>query len=98
MSAELSNLSTLYSAKCLENSQLDEKIKFLMEQEKAKWLVDRWCQESKKKLFSELEVENGRLKRDLQHKDDQYAQLRKRLDYLEQTLKDTTKTRGRQTF
>ena len=30
ISAELTNLSALYSAKCLENSQLDEKMQMLL--------------------------------------------------------------------
>lgn len=30
MSAELAQLSALYSAKCLENSQLDEKMSLLL--------------------------------------------------------------------
>lgn len=35
--------------------------------------------------------ENDRLKRDLQQKDGQYAELRKRLDYLELKLKDSVR-------
>ncbi|KAI6202968.1 hypothetical protein M3Y94_00502300 [Aphelenchoides besseyi] len=74
MSAELNNLSALYSAKCLENSQLDEKIQNLLSE--------------KEQDKQQLELETLRLRQDLQHKDNLYYQLKRRLDYLERRLKN----------
>ncbi|KAI6233012.1 hypothetical protein M3Y99_00962100 [Aphelenchoides fujianensis] len=67
MNVELSNLSALYSAKCLENKTI------MAEKEEHK---------------QQLESENARLQRDLAEKETLYSQLKRRLNYLEQKLKN----------
>lgn len=76
MSAELAQLSALYSAKCLENSQLDEKMSLL--------LADKENRSSS----TDIEMQNRRLQRELRHKDTVIDELRQRIAALERQVAD----------
>ncbi|KAM3721791.1 Protein outspread [Dirofilaria immitis] len=71
MSTELAQLSALYSAKCLENSQLDEKMSLL--------LADKENQSS----LNDVEAQNRRLHRELRQKDMIIEELRQTVAILE---------------
>ncbi|VDM29818.1 unnamed protein product [Toxocara canis] len=74
MSAELAQLSALYSAKCLENSQLDEKMSVL--------LADKENRSSS----TDLEMQNRRLQRELRQKETMIEELRQRIAVLERKV------------
>ncbi|CAG9538211.1 unnamed protein product [Cercopithifilaria johnstoni] len=78
MSAELAQLSALYSAKCLENSQLDEKMSLL--------LADKENQSS----LNDVETQNRRLHRELRQKDTIIEELRKTVAFLQHRSVDLT--------
>ncbi|VDK82191.1 unnamed protein product [Litomosoides sigmodontis] len=78
MSAELAQLSALYSAKCLENSQLDEKMSLL--------LADKENQSS----LNDVEAQNRRLHRELRQKDTVIEELRKTVALLERRAFELT--------
>ncbi|VBB32955.1 unnamed protein product, partial [Acanthocheilonema viteae] len=78
MSAELAQLSALYSAKCLENSQLDEKMSLL--------LADKENQSS----LNDVEVQNRRLYREIRQKDIIIEELRKTVAFLQRRAVDLT--------
>ncbi|VDK82980.1 unnamed protein product, partial [Onchocerca ochengi] len=77
MSNELAQLSALYSAKCLENSQLDEKMSLL--------LADKENQSS----LNDVEVQNRRLHRELRQKDTIIEELRRTVAFLERRNVDS---------
>ncbi|VDN30944.1 unnamed protein product [Gongylonema pulchrum] len=78
MSAELEQLSALYSAKCLENSQLDEKMSLL--------LADKENHSSS----SAVEIQNRRLQREIRQKDAVIEELRQKVTFLERRVADLT--------
>ncbi|EJW78754.1 hypothetical protein WUBG_10339, partial [Wuchereria bancrofti] len=78
MSTELAQLSALYSAKCLENSQLDEKMSLL--------LADKENQSS----LNDVETQNRRLHRELRQKDTIIEELRQTVAFLERRTADLT--------
>ncbi|VDO42469.1 unnamed protein product, partial [Brugia timori] len=78
MSTELAQLSALYSAKCLENSQLDEKMSLL--------LADKENQSS----LNDVETQNRRLHRELRQKDIIIEELRQTVAFLERRTADLT--------
>uniref|UniRef100_A0A915PPQ9 Uncharacterized protein n=1 Tax=Setaria digitata TaxID=48799 RepID=A0A915PPQ9_9BILA len=78
MSTELAQLSALYSAKCLENSQLDEKMSLL--------LADKENQSS----LNDVEAQNRRLHRELRQKDAIIEELRQTVAFLERRAADLT--------
>uniref|UniRef100_A0A0N5AL69 GRIP domain-containing protein n=1 Tax=Syphacia muris TaxID=451379 RepID=A0A0N5AL69_9BILA len=78
MGVELAQLSALYSAKCVENSQLDEKMSML--------LADKENQAS----TSSAETKNKRLLRELKQKDSTIEELYQQLFALEKRVADLT--------
>uniref|UniRef100_A0A7E4W4K0 PACT_coil_coil domain-containing protein n=1 Tax=Panagrellus redivivus TaxID=6233 RepID=A0A7E4W4K0_PANRE len=74
MAAEIKSLSTMYTAKCLENSQLDEKMQAL--------LADKENQTERE----EMELHNRRMQRDIRQKDATIDELRLRICELERRL------------
>ncbi|KAL3108579.1 hypothetical protein niasHT_015501 [Heterodera trifolii] len=76
MSMELNNLSALYSAKCLENSKLDEEMQ--------KMLRER---EQKSANANNLDAVNKRLQRELRQKEQSIDDLRQQIAWLEKKLK-----------
>uniref|UniRef100_A0A0N4ZH29 PH domain-containing protein n=1 Tax=Parastrongyloides trichosuri TaxID=131310 RepID=A0A0N4ZH29_PARTI len=73
MTEELKSLSQLYSAKCQENSQLDEKLKL-------------YLRERENNNIEDLENYNKRLQRDIQYKDSTIDGLKMRVTILEKKL------------
>uniref|UniRef100_A0AC34QTP1 PH domain-containing protein n=1 Tax=Panagrolaimus sp. JU765 TaxID=591449 RepID=A0AC34QTP1_9BILA len=71
---ELTNLSAMYSAKCLENSQLDEKMQSL--------IMDKENDIQKE----EIETQNRKLQRELRQKDTTIDELKLRIITLERKL------------
>uniref|UniRef100_A0A1I7VMW1 PH domain-containing protein n=1 Tax=Loa loa TaxID=7209 RepID=A0A1I7VMW1_LOALO len=78
MSTELAQLSALYSAKCLENSQLDEKMSLL--------LADKENQSS----LNDVETQNRRLHRELRQKDTIIEELRQTVAFFERRAVNLT--------
>uniref|UniRef100_A0A915DWM4 Uncharacterized protein n=1 Tax=Ditylenchus dipsaci TaxID=166011 RepID=A0A915DWM4_9BILA len=74
ISAELNHLSALYSAKCLENSQLDEKMQLLLQDK------------DNQAAISEVDTHNRRLQRELRHKETSIEELKQRITWLERKL------------
>uniref|UniRef100_A0A914YWD5 Uncharacterized protein n=1 Tax=Panagrolaimus superbus TaxID=310955 RepID=A0A914YWD5_9BILA len=74
ITSELSNLSAMYSAKCLENSQMDEKMQTL--------LADKENQAER----DEIELQNRRLQRELRQKETTIDELKARISALERRL------------
>ncbi|KAE9555478.1 hypothetical protein FO519_001333 [Halicephalobus sp. NKZ332] len=78
ITAELTSLSAMYSAKCLENSQLDEKMQAL--------LMDKENQAEK----DEVDLQNRRLQRELRQKEATIDELKLRIFSLERKLEIDT--------
>uniref|UniRef100_A0A914GXF6 PH domain-containing protein n=1 Tax=Globodera rostochiensis TaxID=31243 RepID=A0A914GXF6_GLORO len=76
MSIELNNLSALYSAKCLENSKLDEEMQKILRE-----------REQKSANSSSLDALNKRLQRELRQKEQSVEELRQQISWLEKKLK-----------
>uniref|UniRef100_A0AC35G3T5 Uncharacterized protein n=1 Tax=Panagrolaimus sp. PS1159 TaxID=55785 RepID=A0AC35G3T5_9BILA len=74
ITSELSNLSAMYSAKCLENSQMDEKMQAL--------LANKENQAERE----EIELQNRRLQRELRQKETTIDELKARISALERRL------------
>uniref|UniRef100_A0A914CPR0 Uncharacterized protein n=1 Tax=Acrobeloides nanus TaxID=290746 RepID=A0A914CPR0_9BILA len=74
MSTELTNLTTLYSAKCLENSQLDEKLQSVL------------ANKEDQSALNELDLQNRRLQRELRLKESAIDELKDRIGNLERKL------------
>ncbi|CAD6186121.1 unnamed protein product [Caenorhabditis auriculariae] len=75
MREELTNLSALYSAKCVENEQLDERLSAMLNEQETN---------------SEMNVENERLRGELGQKSKEVEELRRRIGSLERRISDST--------
>uniref|UniRef100_A0AAF5DE92 PH domain-containing protein n=1 Tax=Strongyloides stercoralis TaxID=6248 RepID=A0AAF5DE92_STRER len=73
MTEELKNLSQLYSAKCHENSQLDEKIKL-------------YLKERENNNIEDIENLNKKLQRDILYKDSTIENLKMKINVFEKKL------------
>uniref|UniRef100_A0A0N5BRC8 Protein outspread n=1 Tax=Strongyloides papillosus TaxID=174720 RepID=A0A0N5BRC8_STREA len=73
MTEELKNLSQLYSAKCQENSQLDEKIKF-------------YLRERENNNIEDIENYNKKLQRDIVYRDTTIDNLKMKINVFERKL------------